>query len=441
MKRFSFAILLAFASFATAEQQEQQQEQQQDTSFRDALGEKFKGDQPAPVFPDRRPPGSDLLHRWNEIAINASGLDHTPVPPGDPRVFGEQLGPGRSSRAMAIVHIAMFDVLNAVDRRYHSYSGVQSYQNPISLEAAIAQTARDTLVALYPSQTNAFNARLAEDLARVHNASAKAHGIDLGHRVAAAILEMRDGDGSEVPEPHVGIEYLPSDQPGHWRQDPISLIPLALGAHWGECLPFVLESTDEFRCPLPPPMTSDDYTESYNEVNRLGGDGINTPTERTPEQTFIGTYWAYDATPSLCAPPRLYNQIAVQIADQRHTRQPVEFARLLALVNVAMAEAGMTAWDSKYHLDFWRPITGIRESDPGTGPTGLGDGNPNTIGDPSFHPLGAPASNLMGPNFTPPSRPIRQAMQHLAARSSKLFADSMEPITSVLRLSPMSSMA
>ena len=354
-----------------------------------------------------RPPagpkhGLDPLHRWNEIAINASGLDHTPVPPGDPRVFGEQLGPGRSSRAMAIVHIAMFDVLNAVDRRYHSYSGVQSYQNPISLEAAIAQTARDTLVALYPSQTNAFNARLAEDLARVHNASAKAHGIDLGHRVAAAILEMRDGDGSEVPEPHVGIEYFPSDQPGHWRQDPISLIPLALGAHWGECLPFVLESTDEFRCPLPPAMTSDDYTESYNEANSLGGDGINTPTQRTPEQTFIGTYWAYDATPSLCAPPRLYNQIAVQIADQRHTRQPVEFARLLALVNVAMAEAGMTAWDSKYHLDFWRPITGIRESDPGTGPTGLGDGNPNTIGDPSFHPLGAPASNLMGPNFTPP---------------------------------------
>ena len=61
-----------------------------------------------------------------------------------------------------------------------------------------------------------------------------------------------------------------------------------------------------------------------------------------------------------------------------------------------------TAWESKYHYDFWRPITGIRESDPGTGPTGAGDGNPNTVGDPTFTPLGAPASNLQGPNFTPP---------------------------------------
>ncbi len=91
----------------------------------------------------------------------------------------------------------------------------------------------------------------------------------------------------------------------------------------------------------------------------------------------------------------------MQIADQ--TRLGVlDLARLLALVNVAMADAGIASWESKYHYDFWRPITGIRESDPGTGPTGLGDGNPATVGDPGFMPLGAPASNLAGPNFTPP---------------------------------------
>jgi hypothetical protein len=122
---------------------------------------------------------------------------------------------------------------------------------------------------------------------------------------------------------------------------------------------------------------------------------------RTPEQTQIGIFWAYDGTPSLCAPSRLYNQIALQIADQMRSND-VEVARLLALVNVAMADAGMAVWDSKYYYDFWRPITGIRESDPGIGPTGIGDGNPATIGDPCFVPLGAPASNLMGPNFTPP---------------------------------------
>jgi hypothetical protein len=115
----------------------------------------------------------------------------------------------------------------------------------------------------------------------------------------------------------------------------------------------------------------------------------------------IGIYWAYDGTPSLCAPPRLYNQLVVHIADQMGT-DGVEFARLLALVNVAMADAAMAIWESKYYYDFWRPITGIRESDPDTGPTGLGDDNPATAGDPTWTPLGAPASNLSGPNFTPP---------------------------------------
>jgi hypothetical protein len=148
-------------------------------------------------------------------------------------------------------------------------------------------------------------------------------------------------------------------------------------------------------------MTSPAYAAAFNEVKNLGGDGIATPTQRTAEQTFIGIFWAYDGTPSLCAPPRLYNQIAVQIADQTRLGT-VQLARLLALVNVAMADAGMAIWDSKYHWDVWRPITGIRESDIGAGPTGAGDGNSATIGDPTFMPLGAPATNLAGPNFTPP---------------------------------------
>jgi membrane-associated phospholipid phosphatase len=80
----------------------------------------------------------------------------------------------------------------------------------------------------------------------------------------------------------------------------------------------------------------------------------------------------------------------------------VELARLLALVNVAMSDTGIAAWESKYHWRFWRPVTGIREADAGTGPSGLGDGNDLTLGDPAFTPLGAPASNLHGPDFTPP---------------------------------------
>jgi len=214
--------------------------------------------------------GLDSLHRWNVIAINASGLDHTPVAPGENRVFGEQLGPGRSSRAMAIVHIGMFDALDAVVGGYTSYTGTHAAPGSVSVDAAISQAARDTLAAMFPSQTPTFNAYLAEDLARVTNPQQRANGIDLGQRTAAAILAMRLNDGSQIPEPRVGVDYFTSDQPGHWRQDPISLIPLALGAHWGECSPFVVTSTSQFRAPPPPAMTSSAYTAAYNEVKKPG---------------------------------------------------------------------------------------------------------------------------------------------------------------------------
>jgi len=345
--------------------------------------------------------GLDSIRRWNQIAIDASGLDHTPPGTGETRIWKEQLGPGRASRAMAIVHIAMFDAVNAVVGDYESYTGVQAPRGAVSLQAAISQAAHDTLAALFTAQAASFNTWLAEDLGQVKNKNAKANGIDLGKRAATAILTLKANDGSEIPEPLMGQGYIPSEQPGKWRQDPISLIPIALGAHWGDCLPFVLQSGSQFRVPPFPDMTSPDYTAAYNEAKRLGGDGIITPTERTADQTHAGIFWAYDGTPSLCAPPRLYNQITVHIADQMGTG-PIELARLLALANVAMADAAIAIWDSKYYYDIWRPIAGIRESDASTSPTGLGDGNPSTIGDPTWTPLGAPASNLTGPNFTPP---------------------------------------
>lgn len=343
----------------------------------------------------------DAIHRWNQIAVDASGLDHTPVPTGELRTFGEQLGPGRSARAMAIVHIAIFDSVNAVLGGYESYSGIPRAKSPVSLDAAVAQAAHDTLSVLFPSQRAKFDSLLADDLANVKNKNQRNNGVSLGRRAAIAILELRNTDGSQIPEPRMGLNYFPSDQPGFWRQDPIGQQPIALGAHWGECRPFVLQSGSQFRASPPPAMNAQGYADAYNEVKSVGGDGVNTPTSRTPEQSFIGVFWAYDGTPSLCAPPRLYNQITVHIADQMHL-DTIHLARLLALVNTAMADTGIAVWDSKYFYNFWRPVTGIRESDPGFGPTGLGDSNANTSGDPNFTPMGAPASNLAGPNFTPP---------------------------------------
>ncbi|HVE51099.1 MAG TPA: vanadium-dependent haloperoxidase [Casimicrobiaceae bacterium] len=368
----------------------------------EALGPNF-GAAPhvLPPAATRRHAHSRIGH-WHEIAIDASGLDHTPVTPGDSRIFGEQLGPARASRAMAIVHIAMFEAANAIDWRYRSYVGIPPASLGTSMDAAIAQAAHDTLIALFPSQQSAFVAALDDDLARAHGRP-RERGIALGREAARRVLELRADDHSVHSEPRLDNgSFVTQGDAGKWRQDPISQIPLALGAKWGVVTPFVMESADQFLASPPPALGSAEYAIAFNEVRRLGGDGKVTLTERTTEQTEIGFFWAYDGTPSLCAPPRLYNQIAMQIAEQMGTRG-VDLARLLALVNVAMADTGIATWHSKYFWQFWRPITGIRESDPGSSATHPGDGNDATPGDVTFSPLGAPASNLVAAkNFTPP---------------------------------------
>ncbi|HVM96251.1 MAG TPA: hypothetical protein VMT89_07670, partial [Candidatus Acidoferrales bacterium] len=341
------------------------------------------------------------LHHWNQLAIDASGLDHTPVQPGESRVFGEQFGPTRASRAMAIVHIAVFDAVNAIAGGYKSYTDLAPAPAGTSTQAAIGQAAHDTLAALFPSQAASFDEQLSSELAGAPSGTAKSQGIDLGKRAAAAILALRADDGSARGEPEIGVDFSTSNDPGKWREDPVSKKTAALGAYWGDVRPFVMQSAAQFRIPPPPALDSVEYAIAFDEVKALGGDGIVTPTIRTEPETEAGTFWAYDGTPSLCAPPRLYNQIAVQIATQEGL-DAVKTARFLALVNVAMADAAIAVWESKYYYQFWRPVTAIRESDPGTGPTGSGDGNDSTAGDPNFTPLGAPASNLNGPNFTPP---------------------------------------
>jgi hypothetical protein len=339
--------------------------------------------------------------KWNRIAVDASGRDHTYPTADDPRVFGEQLGPGRSARAMAIVHNAIFEVVNATIGAYESYVGLEPFAREVAITGGIAQAAHDTLVALFPAQAAEFDGHLATDLQPIPLGGARDDGLDLGRRAAAAILSMRAGDGSNHPEPRIGVDYFTSDAPGHWRRAAVGGSPVALGARWGSVRPFVLERGNQFRTPPPPAMDSAEYTAAFDEVRALGGDGQATPTLRTDDESHIGVYWAYDGMPSLCAPPRLYNQIAVTIADTQKT-SAVALARMLALLHTAMADAGIAIWESKYFYDLWRPITGVREADAGTGPTGAGDGNPLTRGDTGFVPLGAPSSNLTGPNFTPP---------------------------------------
>lgn len=327
-----------------------------------------------------------MAAHWNHVAIDASGIDHAGA--------REQMGPTRSSRAEAIVHIAMFDAANAAyGQKYEPYLLKDSVPGA-SVEAAIAQAAHDTLRALFPSQAASFANQLEEDLAGIEDGEAEELGIQLGAKAAAMILAHRANDG--VAELDDDAPYKFSDQPGKWQSDPTNPAHagVALGYNWHKVRPFVIRSAAQFRSAPPPALSSKEYAQSYAQVYSLGGDGITTPTERTEDQTDIGLYWAYDGTPSLCAPPRLYNQVAMEVASQRGVTDNLEILRLLALLNVTMADAGITSWETKYHYNLWRPITAIRR--------GAEDGNSLTPGDSNWTPLGAPASNLSSVNFTPP---------------------------------------
>jgi PAP2 superfamily len=347
--------------------------------------------------PPRTPVSAlDRYLMWNEIALDTTAIDHTPNP-SDPSCFGEQIGPHRSSYALAIMHIAMFDAENAITNKYVSYSGIPPVSGNVSVDRAIAQAAHDTLVALYPGQTARLNAIFDEDIVTIlgNQASIDA-GATLGTQAAAAILALRQNDGSELPEPRVGDKCSPSDdtcfpankKPGKWQIDPISQLMVALGGNWPKVKPFVMTSSDQFRAPPPPPpsLKNEAYKQAFKEVLSLGGDPAHgTNTSRTEFETFMSRFWAYDGTPGLCAPPRLYNMITRTIALQQKMLALPEIARLFALVNVAMADAAIASWDSKYFYQFWRPVTAIREQS-----------------DPKFYPLGAPDTNTNGPNFTPP---------------------------------------
>jgi hypothetical protein len=198
-------------------------------------------------------------------------------------------------------------------------------------------------------------------------------------------------------EQNIGGEggYITGEGAGVWTQDPISQHPKAIGARWGELVEtFVIPNATTYRCPSPPALDSTAYQMAFDEVKSMGGDVTHTPTVRSEDDTIAGTFWAYDGTPSLCAPPRLYNQVAMTIMNERDISGQ-ELLRLLTVINVAMADAGIASWESKYHYKFWRPVTGVREI--------VSDGNSATVADEGWTPLGAPNSNnVEATNFTPP---------------------------------------
>jgi uncharacterized membrane protein YgcG len=320
---------------------------------------------------------------WQQIALDTVWRDSTPPGPGDDWVTGQQGGPTRTSRALAIVHIAIYDAIQSIAGEYTTYTQMPT-GSQASMAAAIAVAAHDTLSSLYPSQKTSFDLALQSDLS-ANTDPTKAAGISRGAKAAANIIALRTGDGSQVPDPTYAEMNLATG-PGQWAPDVISESPTALGGYWMNVTPFAIQTASQFRAPPPPAIGSAEYQAAFRDAMNHGGDGVITPTLRTPEQTIEGIFWGYDGAPKIGTPPRLYNLVAMQIAhDQGLSTQPVELSHLLALVNTALADAAIAAWDSKYFYNVWRPINGIRA----------------TIGS-NWTALGAMEDNTTSPDFTPP---------------------------------------
>lgn len=324
----------------------------------------------------------DPILKWNYVLLDANAIDHGLEEP-------DQGGPVRTARAFAIVHIAMFEALNAVAHFAEPYLDLSS-RGDVDQRVAVAAAAHKTLVQLYPQQKSRFDDALRDSLRPLNYSDESYRGFALGRYSAGMILNQRERDGASVR----GV-YRPRSEIGFHQLDPLNPNQGFLDPAWGSVRPFVLPQRSSIgAAPPPPPLDSAAYADAYEEVRRLGGDGRTTPTERNEEETEIGIYWAYDGRPGLGTPPRLYNQIVREVAVQE-CNSPYDNALLFLGVNVAMADAGIVTWKTKYDYEFWRPIVGIR--------AGQRDRNERTRGDSRWSPLGSPASNGNGSggNFTP----------------------------------------
>jgi Vanadium chloroperoxidase N-terminal domain/PAP2 superfamily len=333
----------------------------------------------------------DAILHWNQIALDATKTDFST---SDPSVnpSPEQGGPTRTSRALAIVHLAMYDAYVGIKggaTKYLSYAtgetpGTSDLQ---AAQAAVATAASLTLLSLYSKQKDTFLKEHTKFVAMLPDHDPKiAKGLAWGTLVAEKMLAARKGDGSDVSDAF----YAPSTEPGRHRPDPLNPTQSFLGPLWGKVKPFGISNlTTQVPGIAPPALTSQQYTDDYNQVSQMGKDQGGT---RTTRQTTRGIFWAYDGARNIGVPPRLYNQVVRAIAIKHGAAEALN-AKLFAMLNVAMADAGIQAWYEKYTYNVWRPVVGIREADPGWGPTGLGDGNAATLGDPYWVPLGAPPTN------------------------------------------------
>jgi hypothetical protein len=295
--------------------------------------------------------------------------------------------PLHEARLYAMLHLAVHDALNAIERRFRPYAYDAVAPAGTSLPAAVAAAARDVLVsqlaltgAPFPPECAAAGVASAEAaytqaLAAIPDGPGKAQGLALGQAAAAAVIARRSGDGSDTPL--VDPNYPQGTLPGQWRFTPGSP-PIAFAVGWGQVRPFVLKDAAQFRPGPPLPVGCDadpagcrQYADDVEEVRALGSDGLTAPSARTPEQTQIALFWIESS-------PLAWNRIARTVSASRGL-DPWRNARLFGLLNIALADGYVASWSTKYHYRFWRPATAIRLA--------ADDGNPHTNADANWNSL------------------------------------------------------
>ena len=292
---------------------------------------------------------ANVITDWDEKAIAV-------VFPTGPVAVSQQVY--TAQRMMGMVHVAMFDAVNSIERRYRPYL-VQLPADPATSKEAAAAAAAATVLATIDEKTaGEMKVALAAYLASVPDGAAKADGIKLGEAVAAKVLEARANDGHDAAD-----DYRPRTTPGVYVPTPITA-----ASKWGNVKPFAMATPSQFRPGPPISLESTEWATDYNEIKDYGG---KTSAKRSPQQTETARFW-------LMVGPPAYHPFVRQLVTAKQMSVG-DSARLMALAAVGLNEALIAVFDAKYHYNFWRPITSIRNGDI--------DSNPATDREATWQPI------------------------------------------------------
>lgn len=329
---------------------------------------------------------ADVVLDWNETLRQIAQDDGTNVV--------NNANPGWFTRAAAMENGAIYDVFQAFNRTNAPFLVNTTAPTGASLNAAVNQAAYEVLTNTYPGEAAILTPQYNSRMASIAGGTSKTDGIALGHTIAQAYITNRANDHATDSTP-----YTPGMAPGEWQPDPFHPTQKAWGPGWGTVTPFAIGATAPFINALTPPpaLNSQAYTDAFNQVKAYGA--LNSAV-RTPQQTEEGLFWAYDRA-TMGPPPVMFDRNLSDIGAQVGNT-PAQNARMFAMASVALADAATASWDAKFQYNYWRPVTAIQKG--GNDGSGNDDGNPNTVGDVNWQPLGAPGPdpNSTADDFTPP---------------------------------------